>query len=79
MSHDHVIIWTNQSSADFVQLFQLVNVKLIHIDHSNWKMLMPPDLNTGVCDAKTEPMAAQLVILPTPYLWLDIRFQFIRF
>ena len=40
---------------------------------------MPPDLNTGVCDAKTEPMAAQLVILPTPYLWLDIRFQLIRF
>ena len=45
-----------------------VNVKLIQVDHCDRKMLMPVDLNNGVCDTKTEPTAAQLAILPSPYL-----------
>ena len=31
-------------------------------------MSMPPNLNTGVRDTKTEPATAQLVILPPPYI-----------
>ena len=72
-SHDHhVIIWTNQSLADILQLSPYVSVKLIHVDRSDLKMLMPPDLNTGVCDIKTEPITAHLVILPSPHLWSNI-------
>ena len=40
-----------------------VNVKLIHVELSDWKMSIPPDLNTGIHDNKTEPIAAQLAIL----------------
>ena len=33
-------------------------------------MSTAPDLNTGVHDTNTESIAAQLAILPPPYLWL---------
>ena len=48
-----------------------VSVKLIHVDRSDWTMSMLPNLNTGVCDTKTEPNAAQLPTLPpsTSVLW----------
>ena len=32
---------------------------------------MPPNLNTGVRDTTTKPVAAPLAILPSPYLWLE--------
>ena len=41
------------------------------IDHSDRKMSMSPDLNTGVRDIKTEPIAAQLAIPPQSYLCFD--------
>ena len=66
-----VIIRTCQRSADVLRLFLCVNGKLIHADRSDRKMSMPPDLNTGVRGTKTEPVAAQLVILPHPYIWLN--------
>ena len=79
LSHNHhVIVWTNQSQADVLQsradvlrLSPCVIVKLNHVDCSTWKMLMPPTLNTGFHNTKTEPIAAQLAILPPPYLWLN--------
>ena len=40
-----------------------------HVDRSDRKMSMPPDLKTEVRDAKTEPIGAQLAILASPYLW----------
>ena len=46
----------------------MCHVKLILVDRSNRKMLMPPDFDTRVCDAKTEPVTAQLAILPPPDL-----------
>ena len=53
LSHNHhVIIWTNQSLTDVLRLSPYVNVKLSHFDHSDQKMLMPPDLNMGVCDTE---------------------------
>ena len=64
MSHDHVVIWTNQNLADVLHLSPCINVKLIHVDRSKRKMLILPDLNMGVCDTKSEPIAAQLAILP---------------
>ena len=66
----HVTVWTNQSSADLLQLSTCFNVKLIYVDHSDQKVLIlvPPDMHTGVHDTKTEPIAAQLAILPPPYL-----------
>ena len=65
-----VIIRTKQGLADSLQLSPCVNLKLIHVDGSDRNMLMPLDLNIGVCDAKTEPITAQFAILPPPYLWL---------
>ena len=35
-------------------------------------MSMPPDLNTGVRDTKTEPITAQLAILLSPCLCLEL-------
>ena len=68
-SRDHnVIIWTNQSVVDVLRLSPRVNAKLTHVDRSDRKMFMPQDLNTGVGDTTTEPIAAQLTILPPPYL-----------
>ena len=32
-------------------------------------MLIPPDLNTGVCHTKTQPVEAQLAVLLPPYIW----------
>ena len=52
------------SRLTFLRLSPCVNVKLIHVDRSDRKMSMLPDLNTGVRDAKTEPIAVQLAILP---------------
>ena len=66
-----MIIWTNQSPADVLWLSPRVNVKLIHVDRSDRKMSMPPDLNTGVRDIKTEPIAALLATLSSPYPWVD--------
>ena len=59
-----MIILTNQSPADV----PCVSVKLIHIDHSDRKILTPPDLNWGVCVTKNR---AQLAVLPLPDLWTD--------
>ena len=56
----HVIIWTNQSLPDILWLSPPVSAKLIHVDRSDWKMLMTPDLNIEICDTKMEPIAAQL-------------------
>ena len=64
----HVIIWTNQNPPDVLRLSPCVDGKLIHVDRSDRKMSMPPNLNTGVRDTKTEPATAQLVILPPPYI-----------
>ena len=47
-----VIIRTKQGLADSLQLSPCVDHKLIHVDGSDGKMSMPPDLNTGVCDLK---------------------------
>ena len=66
-----MIIWTNRSLADDLRLSPCVDVKLIHVDRSGQEMSMPPDLKTGVSDTETEPIAAQLEILPYPYLWLS--------
>ena len=72
MSRDrHMAIWTNRSPADVLRPFPCVNVKLIHVDRSDRKMSMSPDLNTGVRDIKTEPIAAQLAIPPQSYLCFD--------
>ena len=60
----HVVIWTNQRPADVQQLSPCVSVKFIHVESRERKMSMPPDLMTGCRDAKTEPIAAQLAILP---------------
>ena len=59
-----MIIWTSQNLADILQLFPRANIEQIHVDGSDRKMLMPPDLNTGVCSTKIEPTAARLAILP---------------
>ena len=68
-SRDHLVtIWTNQSSADVLRLVTCANVKLIHVDCRDRKISMPPGLNTEVRHSKTEPIAAQLAILPPPYL-----------
>ena len=64
-----MIIWT--SRADILQLSPCVHVKPIHGDCSDQKMSMPPDLNTGAGDTKAEPITAQLVILPPPYLCFE--------
>ena len=63
-----MVLWTNQSQADVLQLFPCVKVKLIHVNRSDRKMSMPPNLRTGVRDTKTEPIAAQLASLPPQYL-----------
>ena len=65
----HVIIWTSESPADFLWLSPCVNVKLIHVDRSDRKMSLPPDLKTGVRDSKTEPVAEKLATLSSPYLY----------
>ena len=49
----HLIIWTNQSPADVLQLSPCVSVKLIHVDRGDRKMSITPGLNTGVRDTKT--------------------------
>ena len=67
----HVVIWTNQRPADVQQLSPCVSVKFIHVESRERKMSMPPDLMTGCRDAKTEPIAAQLAILPTLYIIYD--------
>ena len=54
LHNHHVIIWTSQNLADILQLFPRANIEQIHVDGSDRKMLMPPDLNTGVCSTKTE-------------------------
>ena len=59
--------WTNQRLADILRLSPCVNVELIHAYCSD-QMSMPPDLNMGVRETKTEPVTAQLAILPPPYL-----------
>ena len=64
----HVIIWISQNPADFLRLSPCVNVKLIHVDRSDRKMSMPPDLNTEVHSTKTQPIAAQLATFPPLYL-----------
>ena len=76
---NHVIIWTSQSPADVLLLFPRVNVKLIHVDRSDRKMSMPPDLNTGVRNAKTEPIATQFAILPPPYSCIKADFTWYLF
>ena len=60
----HVIIWTNQSPADALRLSPCVKAKLIHVSLRDQKMSMPPDLNTGIRDTKTEHVATQLAIIP---------------
>ena len=50
---DPVNIWTNQSPADVLRLLPCVNVKVIHVDRSDRKIPMPPDVNTGIRDTKT--------------------------
>ena len=66
-----MIIWTSQSSADVLRLSPCVNVKQIHADRSDWKTSMPLDLDTGIPDTKTEPIAARLAILTPPFLSLN--------
>ena len=61
---NHVNICTNQSPADVLRLSPCVNVKLIHVDGIDRKLLMHRDLNTGVYDPKTKP--AHLAILNPP-------------
>lgn len=60
----HVIIKANQSPANVLRLSACIGVKLIHVDGSDWKTSMPPDLSGGVHDTRTWPIAAQFVILP---------------
>ena len=68
-SHDHhLIIWTNETPADVLLLSPRVNCKFIHVDRSDRKMSMPPELNTEVFDIKTEPIATQFAIRSPPYL-----------
>ena len=64
----HMIIWTNPSLADVLQLSPCVNVKHIHVDHSEWKMLMPPDVLIWEFVILKQSIAAKLMILPPPYL-----------
>ena len=75
----HAIIWTNQSPAYVLPLSLCVSVKLIHVDRSDRKISMPPDLNTGVRNAKTEPIATQFAILPPPYLCIKADFTWYLF
>ena len=64
-------ISTNQSPAVVLRLSR-VSVKLIHVDRSDWKMSMTPDMNTGVRDTETEPIEAKLAVLPSPYSWINV-------
>ena len=49
LPHDyHVIVWTDQIPNGVLQLSPCVNVKLVYVDYSDWKMLIPPDLNMVV-------------------------------